>query len=286
MAITQQQYYENDANWGAGQYEKLENIINNFYAFYVGDDKLINTVKRYDVVFHAKRALQELHYDALKEIRAIEIEVPPQLQIVLPKDFVSLVRLSWVDSKGRFHPIAVNRDTAIGVAYLQNDDETYSYQFDAEGNIELGSTLTRQRALTVEPEQMDSASLVDEMYGGRFGMITDKSNINGTYNLNKALGKIELSTELTDKLVMIEYVTDGLSELDDTQIQVHKFAEQYVFKQIAYAILSTKFGVQEYIVRRFQKEASSALKNAKLRLNAINPFDLVKASKGRNKWIK
>ena len=105
MAITQEQYYENNALWGGGQYTKLKDIINNFYAFYVGDDKVIDRAKRYDVVFHAKRALQELHYDALKEINAIEIEVPPTLQMILPKDFVSLVRLSWVDAKGFFHPI-------------------------------------------------------------------------------------------------------------------------------------------------------------------------------------
>ena len=149
MAITQEQYYENNALWGGGQYTKLKDIINNFYAFYVGDDKVIDRAKRYDVVFHAKRALQELHYDALKEINAIEIEVPPTLQMILPKDFVSLVRLSWVDAKGFFHPITINRETAIGVAYLQNDDSTYSYQFDAEGNIEVGTTLTRKRAKEV-----------------------------------------------------------------------------------------------------------------------------------------
>jgi|TARA_Y100000287_G_C14205623_1_gene347972 hypothetical protein len=286
MAITQQQYYANDALWGGTQYTKLEDIINNFYAFYVGDGKIIDTAKRYDVVFHAKRALQELHYDALKEIRAVEIEVPPQLQMILPKDFVSLVRLSWIDTKGRFHPITENRDTAIGVAYLQNDDATYSYQFDAEGNIEVGSTISRERAKTVQPEDQDSTSLLDEMYGGRFGMITNKANINGTYNISKHLGTIEFSTELTDKLIMIEYVTDGLTDLDDSEIQVHKFAENYVFKQIAYSILSTKFGVQEYIVRRFQKEAFAALKNARIRLNDVNPVDLVKAMKGRNKWIK
>ena len=85
---------------------------------------------------------------------------------------------------------------------------------------------------------------------------------------------------------MIEYVSDGLTDLDDSEIQVHKFAEQYVFKQIAFSILSTKFGVQEYIVRRFQKEASAALRNAKIRLNAINPVDLAKSMAGRNKWIK
>ena len=286
MAITQQQYYENDALWGSSQYTKLKDIINNFYAFYVGDDKIINSVKRYDVIFHAKRALQELHYDALKEVRAVEIEVPPQLVMTLPKGFVSLVRLSWVDSKGRFHPITENRDTAVAVAYLQNDDDTYSYQFDAEGNIELSSTITRQRAKAVRPEEQDSTSLDDEMYGGRFGMQTGKANINGTYNIDKYLGKIEFSTELTDKLLMIEYITDGLEDIDDSEMQVHKFAENYVFKQIAFSILSTKYGVQEYIVRRFQKEASAALKNTKLRLNSINPFDLVKVMKSRNKWIK
>lgn len=286
MAVTEQQYYENNSLWGSGQYTKLETIINNFYAFYVGDDKIINSAKRYDVVFHAKRALQELHYDALKEIKAIEIEVPPTLQMTLPKNFVSLVRLSWVDDKGRFHPIAANRDTAIGLAYLQNDDETYSYQFDAEGSIELGTTITRLRALEVRPVEQDSTSLIDEMVGGRFGMNTKIANINGTYTIDKYLGKIEFSSDLTDRLIMIEYITDGLSDLDDSEVQVHKFAEEYIFKQIAFSILSTKFGVQEYIVRRFQKETSAALKKSKLRLNSINPFDLVKSMKGRNKWIK
>ena len=286
MAITQEQYYENNALWGGGQYTKLKDIINNFYAFYVGDDKVIDRAKRYDVVFHAKRALQELHYDALKEINAIEIEVPPTLQMILPKDFVSLVRLSWVDAKGFFHPITINRETAIGVAYLQNDDSTYSYQFDAEGNIEVGTTLTRKRAKEVRPVDNAETSIMDGHFGGRFGMHTNKSNINGTYQINKKLGTVEFSTELTDKLIMIEYVSDGLTDLDDSEIQVHKFAEQYVFKQIAFSILSTKFGVQEYIVRRFQKEASAALRNAKIRLNAINPVNLAKSMAGRNKWIK
>ena len=286
MAITQEQYYENNALWGGGQYTKLKDIINNFYAFYVGDDKIIDKTKRYDVVFHAKRALQELHYDALKEINAIEIEVPPTLQMILPKDFVSLVRLSWVDDKGFFHPITVNRDTAIGVAYLQNDDSTYSYQFDAEGNIEVGTTLTRKRAQEIKSIDNQETTLMDEHLGGRFGLQTSKSNINGTYQINKKLGTVEFSTELTDKLIMIEYISDGLTDLDDSEIQVHKFAEQYVFKQIAFSILSTKFGVQEYIVRRFQKEASAALRNAKIRLNSINPIDLAKSMAGRNKWIK
>ena len=60
MALTDQQYYTNSTNWGENQFVLLKDIINNFMAFYVGDEKIINDVSRYDVVFHAKRGLQEL----------------------------------------------------------------------------------------------------------------------------------------------------------------------------------------------------------------------------------
>jgi hypothetical protein len=54
MALTDQQYYNDSTNWGENQFVLLKDIINNFNAFYVGDDKVINDVQRYDVVFTQK----------------------------------------------------------------------------------------------------------------------------------------------------------------------------------------------------------------------------------------
>ena len=71
MATTDQQYYQNSTNWGEDQYVLMADIINNFMLFNVGDDKLINDISRFDVIFHAKRGLQELHYDALKEVNGL-----------------------------------------------------------------------------------------------------------------------------------------------------------------------------------------------------------------------
>ena len=75
-------YYENtgnpnteDENWGSYQYIPLEDIVNNFMLMYVGNDKLINNVERYNILFHAKRAIQELNYDSLKEIKILELQV-------------------------------------------------------------------------------------------------------------------------------------------------------------------------------------------------------------------
>ena len=70
--ITQYQYYENggvapeNENWGSYQYVSLEDIVNNFMLMYSGNHSLVNNEERFKVLFHAKRAIQELNYDAFK----------------------------------------------------------------------------------------------------------------------------------------------------------------------------------------------------------------------------
>ena len=92
-------------NYGGYQYVKLEDIVNNFIVAYVGEGKLILDVKRTDVVFHAKRAIQEFSYDTLKSIKSSELTIPDGLTLVLPQDYVNYVKFSWVDSLGVLHPI-------------------------------------------------------------------------------------------------------------------------------------------------------------------------------------
>lgn len=284
MALTDQQYYENSTNWGGAQFVTLDNIINNFYLFYVGDNKVINDVDRYDIIFHAKRGLQELHYDALKDVRALELDLPDDLQLELPKDFVSLVRLSWVDGRGRFHPMIVNNDSAIVTAYLQ--DNNYNILFDEDGNALQGDSITDINIAESDTDNDTYDSLLEYNPGARFGMEVSKANINGTYRLDKNLGVIRFSSDVYGKTVVIEYITDGLTHLTESEIKINKLAEDYLYKYIANQILNHKFGVQEYIVRRVKNEAFAALKNLKIRMMDIHPMDLVQSAKGRDKWIK
>jgi hypothetical protein len=285
MALTDQQYYENSTNWGENQFVLLKDIINNFNAFYVGDDKIINDVQRYDVVFHAKRGLQELHYDALKDVRALELELPDDLQLELPKDFVRLVRLSWVDDRGRLHPMMMDTETTIAKAYLQDDN--YNIIFDNNGAATEGTSVIDTKLYQVSTADNDQFSNLDyEFFGGRFGMATEKTNVNGKYNIDKNLGYIRFSSEVKGKSVVIEYITDGLEYLAEDELKVNKLAEDFLYKYIAHQVIQYKFGVQEYIVRRMKNEAFAAMKNMKIRMMDIHPFDLVHAMKGRNKWIK
>ena len=92
-------------NYGGYQYVKLNDIVNNFMVGYVGDGKVIQTCKKSDVIFFAKRSLQEFSYDTLKSIKSSELTIPESLSLIIPQDYVNYVNLSWIDRLGVKHPI-------------------------------------------------------------------------------------------------------------------------------------------------------------------------------------
>ena len=51
------------ANIGNYRYISLDNIVNNFLVGYVGDGKIIDNARKLDILFHAKRAIQEFSYE-------------------------------------------------------------------------------------------------------------------------------------------------------------------------------------------------------------------------------
>ena len=69
-------------------------------------------------------------------------------------------------------------------------------------------------------------------------------------------------------------------------MQVHKLAEEAMYKQIAYAILSTRANVQEYVVQRFKKDARAAKRQAKLRLSNVKLEEITQILRGKSKQIK
>ena len=69
-------------------------------------------------------------------------------------------------------------------------------------------------------------------------------------------------------------------------MQVHKFAEEAMYKSIIYAITSTMVGVPEYIINRYKKEKRAETRKAKLRLSNIKLEEITQILRGKSKWIK
>ena len=91
---------------------------------------------------------------------------------------------------------------------------------------------------------------------------------------------------MAGELVVLEYVSDGMESGDDSLVSVNKLFEDYIYAYVEYALLNSKLGVQEYVVRRAQRKKSALLRNAKIRMSNIHPGRLLMNLRGQSKWIK
>lgn len=304
--ITAYQYYENNgnnpenANWGSYQYVSLYDIVNNFMLMYSGNHSLVNNEERYKVLFHAKRAIQELNYDAFKEIKILELDVCDSLRFVLPPDFVNWVRVS-IYQNGVLRPLTENIQTNYSGAYLQ--DNNCRILFDQDGNIlkpehsnldfdritgSKKSIYLNQNSVynNYEGWNIDGTWYFDYSIGARFGLNTETANINPTFKVDKKGGVINFSSDMANQQCVLEYVSDGMENGDDSLVSVNKMFEDYVYAQIEYAILSSKVGTQEYVIARLRKKSTALLRNAKIRMSNIHPGRLLMNLRGRDKMIK
>jgi hypothetical protein len=90
---------------GSYQFISITDIINNFRVAYVGEDKIIPKISRADIKFHAMRGVQELTYDTFRSCKSLELEVPPNLLLPIPHDYVNYTKITWLDSNGHCHTI-------------------------------------------------------------------------------------------------------------------------------------------------------------------------------------
>ena len=135
---THKEYYEGN-NLGSYQFVSLQDVIAQFMAIYVGEEKIINKVGRTEVSFHAQRALAELSFDTLKSFKSQSIVLPPSLVMSLPHDYVNYTKLSWCDEAGIKHPIYKTNDTSNPFQVNQDADGVYLYgsSFSTEDLVEL-----------------------------------------------------------------------------------------------------------------------------------------------------
>ena len=120
--------------------------------------------------------------------------------------------------------------------------------------------------------------------GRRYGIDPQHAQDNGTYFIDELQGRVFFNSTLSGKTLVLKYISDGLGT--DAEMQVHKFAEEAMYKCIAYAIMSTRSNVQEYIVNRFRKEKFAATRKAKLRLSNLKLEELTQILRGKSKHIK
>ena len=287
-------------NYGSYEYIKLSDAIDNFMVGYVGDGKLIQNAKKSDVLFFAKRSLQEFSYDTLKSVHSQELTIPPSLSVVLPQDYVNYVRVSFIDQLGVKRIIyPANNLTINPYENPIQDAQGIPTQDNFGENLE-GTSITEERWASANDNLLNGQLLnnIDEAidfqnaygfegswnWGRQYGLDPQLAQSNGWFTLNEREGKMSFSSNLANRLIVLEYISDGLAH--DVDTKVPKLAEDALYASILHSIVSTRSGQQEYLVQRLQKDRRAKLRNAKIRLSNIKLDEIVQVMRGKSKWIK
>ena len=278
-----------DENYGSYQFTSIKDIINNFMISYVGLEKNISKVKRTEVAFHAQRGIQEFSFDTLPSIKSQEIEIGPTLNFILPKDYVNYVKLVWLDSKGIERIIYPTSKSSNPLPILQ--DSNFEYLFDEQSSeiLTAEESETRKRFQTQNnTSDNNNEDLNDRLnqggWGRRYGLSPEQAQTNGVFYIDRITGIIYFDSSFVGKVVTLKYISDGLAT--DEEMVVHKFAEEALYKYIAYAVLSTRANTPEYLVARYKRELAATRRNAKLRLSNIKIEEITQVMRNKSKIIK
>jgi len=289
-----------EENYGGYEYISLNDAIDNFMVGYVGDGKILQQAKKSDVLFFAKRSLQEFSYDTLKSIHSQELTVPPSLSLPLPQDYVNYVRVSRIDELGIKRIIYPVNNLTINPYNNPVQDTTGVPTQDNFGNNIEGTSITEERWAKANLDLLNF-NLLDNfndfaywwnLYGfdgnfntGRlYGLDPQTSQINGWFSMNYREGKISFSNELVNELIVLEYISDGLGT--DLDTKVPKLAEDALYASILYNIVSVRANQDPNNIIRLKRDRSAKLRNAKIRLSNIKLDEIAQVMRGKSKWIK
>ena len=158
------------------------------------------------------------------------------------------------------HRDPLGKDSSAWDSYKSSSNSTNdSYSYDQERNLHLNE-------------------------GRRYGLSPEHAQENGSFYIDNLKGQINFSSTISGKTIILDYISDSLGT--DEEMQVHKFAEEAMYKSILCAIMSAKANVGRNQLMYYKKDKFAAIRQAKLRLSNIKLEELTQTLRGKSKHIK
>ena len=285
-------------NWGSYRNLTLNDIVSNFLVAYTGEGQILTKVARTQVLFHARRAMQELSYDTLKAFKAQELTVPTGLSVPIPIDYVNYVNLCYADPNGILHPLYPLQGLSGNPTELPIIDGATGIptQSSYDTNLEASQSIIEDRwknandnDITGNYDAYNTSGVYDYTwwkmaYGQRYGLIPEISQRNGWFSVNERTGTFSFSSNLVNKVIELKYISDGLAY--DLNSLVPKFVEDALYSKIVYNICVSRRDVDGGTKQFYKRDAYVKTRNAKIRLSNLKLDELSQVLRGQSKWIK
>ena len=167
----------------------------------------------------------------------------------------------------------------IGMYHMMIDDlngTTWGkYKGSSNNSVAVDSSTTTNLAVDADSYFLNT--------GQRYGLDPQHAQTNGSFFIDHHKGLIHFSSNLSGRTVILHYLSDHHGSKHEAI--VHKFAEEAMYKWIAYGCAQARTDVQEPVIQRFKREKSVETRKAKLRLSNIKIEEISQVMRGKSKFI-
>lgn len=269
---------DSEGNSEAMNFVSLRQIIDDFIITMDGDDYISNAS---DVAIRniALRGIREFGFDVSSRVRSVKRTIQSNNTVILPEDYVDLVKMGVVDSDGVLRVFGQNKN----LNYSRQDVTTYSDSDSAAGPLDLTINLIPNRTDSKTSTAGSSSGGSDfdfyifenYLFQGGIGRIygTGGGHLAGEYRINLDQNRIEIDTESNFVEVVLEYIAD---EARSTNPVIHVYAEEAIRSYMYYKLCERKSTVPANEKARARAEYYNERRKAKARLSNFSKDEALK----------
>ena len=281
MASLLPETYYTDPAKNSYAYVSLEQIVDDFIDRFTGNGTIIGKANRRKIIGHAKMGIKQFTINALQEHKGVELEMGDTLDITLPNDYVNYVRISYVNPEtGELMVLSENQANPMATAYLQDNEA--NVLLDNNGYILEGTTYYDLKNDTLQDNSViDSIDVETTNY-----KIDPTKNANGTFTISPRQGRIHFSSDNASRVIMLEYISDGLEYMDEADIKVSKLAESAILHYINYNVMFSDAGITMYEKNAAKKTMEAEYINAKIKMMNIRISDTMLVLNAKRQYLR
>lgn len=260
-------------------YVSLREVIVD-YMLTMDEDDYASSATEYAIRNMALRGIREFGFDVQPRVRSLKRTLESNNTIILPDDFVDVIKIGTVDENGIVRAFAENKNLNISQAYDTSGSRVNdSIKTGIDDHGDLGNRRVildnkiknREDDLTAtnseaNNEDIDWYIFENYLYQGSLGRMygLGGGKLRGTYRLNYDQNRIEIDSEAGVTEVVIEYISDAARSTDPV---IHVYAEEALRAFIYYKIVERKSSVPAGEKQRARQEYYNERRKARARLS-------------------
>lgn len=253
-------------------YITLRQVIDDFILTLDGDD-YVSTASDVAIRNFALRGIREFGFDVTSRIKSLKRDVESNNTVILPDDYVDLIKIGTVDDDGLVYVLGQNKNLNYSRKYTtaQNTTNSEGGPLDIEDNITIDREDSKSATTGTTGEVdvidgFDSYIFRNYIYENSLGRLYGfgGGQMEGDYRINLDQNRIELEVNSGVTEVVIEYVAD---EARSTNPVIHVYAEEALRSYMYYKLCERKSTVPANEKARARAEYYNERRKAKARLS-------------------